>query len=213
MSVEINLKEIERRANYAAFQDGLMEIFMGVFLITFGGGMATGRGITVPFMVFVIFIANPILKRIKERHIYPRIGYVKLPQEDETDTKGIGIAAVIFIVFLLSSLGVTIWIMGSEAGMEFWMTYILPPSTGFMMALGPFWLGQTYGLVRGYVFAVLFLLLGIIIPVFRIASGYEAVGLICSIVGIITLTTGIILFSRFLRKYPATEGDIVYDEG
>lgn len=213
MSFDINLKEIERRANYAAFQDGLMEVFMGFFLTTFGGGMATGRGTIIPFIVFFIFFANPILKRIKERYIYPRVGYVKLPQENESDAKGIGIAAVIFIVFLLSSLGVTIWIMGADTGVEFWMTYILPPSTGFMMAIGPFWLGQTYGLVRGYVFAALFLLLGIIVPVFGIASGYEAVGLICSIVGVITLTTGIIQFTRFLRKYPAAEGEIVYDEG
>jgi len=213
MSVEINLNEIERRANYAAFQDGLMEIFMGFFLITFGGCMATGKGIMVPFMVFVIFIANPILKRIKERHIYPRVGYVKLPQEDETETKGIGIAAVIFIVFLLSSLGVTIWIMGTNTGMEFWMRYILPPSTGFMMAIGPYWLGQTYGLARGYVFAALFLLSGIFVPVLGIASGYKAVGLICSFMGVITLTTGTIMFTRFLRKYPAAEGEVILDEG
>jgi hypothetical protein len=212
MTVKIDLKEIERRANHAAFQDGLMEIFMGLFLIFFGGGIST-KGTIVPFIVFTIFFANPILKRIKERYIYPRVGYVKLPQEEDTDTKGIGIAAVIFIVFLLSSLGFTIWIMGTDAGMDFWKTYILPPSTGFMMAIGPFWLGQTYGLVRGYIFALLFLLLGIVMPVFGIASGYEAVGLICTIVGVIILTTGIILFTRFLRIHPAVEGEIIYDEG
>ena len=212
MSVEIDLKEIERRANYATFQDGLMEIFMGLFLIFFGGAMAT-RGTIVPFVVFAILFANPILKRVKERYIYPRVGYVKLPQEDETEAKGIGIAAVIFVVFLLSSLGIIIWIMGIDAGKDFWMTYILPPFTGFMMAIGPYWLGQTYGLVRGYIFSALFLILGITIPLFGVASGYEAVGLICSIMGVITLTTGIILFTRFLRKHPAAEGDIIYDEG
>ena len=93
MTVKIDLKEIERRANYAAFQDGLIEIFMGLFLVFFGGAMAT-KATIVPFIVFAIFFANPILKRIKERHIYPRVGYVKLPQEEDTDTKGIGIAAV-----------------------------------------------------------------------------------------------------------------------
>jgi hypothetical protein len=212
MTVKIDLKEIERRANYAAFQDGLIEIFMGLFLVFFGGAMAT-KATIVPFIVFAIFFANPILKRIKERHIYPRVGYVKLPQEEDTDTKGIGIAAVLFIVFLLGSLGITIWIMGTDTGIDFWKTYILPPFTGFMMAIGPFWLGQTYGLVRGYIFALLFLVLGIVIPVFGVASGYVAVGLICTIVGVIILTTGIILFTRFLRIHPAAEGEIIYDEG
>jgi hypothetical protein len=41
MSVEINLKEVERRANFAAFQDGLMEIFMGVITLTTGTIMFT----------------------------------------------------------------------------------------------------------------------------------------------------------------------------
>ena len=91
------------------------------------------------------------------------------------------------------------------------MTYILPPCTGFMMAIGPFWLGQTYGLVRGYVFASIFLLSGIAMPVFGIASGYEAVGLLCTIVGLITLTVGVIMFARFLRKYPAAKGEGLTD--
>ena len=38
MSTMIDLKQIERRANYAAFQDGLMEIAMGLFQFFFGGG-------------------------------------------------------------------------------------------------------------------------------------------------------------------------------
>lgn len=213
MSINIDLNEIERRANYAAYQDGLMEIFMGLFLISFGGGMATGsKGIPITTALFTIFFVNPVWKRIKERHIYPRAGYVKLPQEAETNPKGIGIAAVIFVVFLLGSMGVTVWIMGTDQGIDFFMTYILPPSTGFMMAIGPFWLGQTYGLVRGYVFSALFLLSGILIPVFGIASGYQAVSLLCSIVGAVTLTTGIILFTRFIRKYPAAESDILKSE-
>ena len=204
MSANINIKEIERKATFAAFQDGLMEIFLGAFLFFFGGTLAT-NGTMAPFIVCAIIFANPALKRIKARYIYPRTGYVKLPQEDSDEAKGIGIATVIFIVFLLGSMGLTMWIMGNDAGKNFWMTYILPPSTGFMMAIGPFWLGQTYGLVRGYILAGLFLLSGIAMPVFKIASGYEAVGLMCTIIGLITLIVGGIMFTRFLRKYPASE--------
>jgi len=204
MSAFIDIKEVERKATYAAFQDGLMEIFMGVFLFFFGGTLAT-NGTLAPFIVCAVVFANPAYKRIKERYIIPRTGFVKLPQEDNDEAKGIGIAAVIFIVFLLGSMGLTMWILGKDPGLDFWMTFILPPSTGFMMAIGPFWLGQTYGLVRGYILAGLFLLSGIAMPVFRIASGYEAVGLMCTIIGLITLIVGGVMFSRFLRKYPASE--------
>jgi len=33
MSTEFNLSEIKKRANAAALQDGLMEVFMGLFLV------------------------------------------------------------------------------------------------------------------------------------------------------------------------------------
>ena len=74
-----------------------------------------------------------------------------------------------------------------------------------MMAFGPFWLGQTYGLVRGYVFAALLVLGGIAIPVLGIATGYDAVGLECLLLGLLSLISGGILFARFLRRYPVEE--------
>jgi hypothetical protein len=206
MSNNLNLEEIKKRANHAALQDGLMEVFMGLFLFFFGGALATNVGAGVPFIVLAIFFAPPFIERIKVRYIYPRIGYVKLPPDPNTTGKGIVTAAVLFVVFLLGSMGVSMGLLGSDAGLELFMTYILPPSAGFMMAIGPFWLGQTYGLVRGYIMAGLFLLSGIAIPVFGIGSGYEGVGLLCTIAGLIALVVGIIMFARFLRKYPAAEG-------
>jgi hypothetical protein len=205
MSLKIDLKEIKRRANHAAFQDGLMEIFMGLFLFFFGGAMATSAGAGVPFIVFAIFFANPLIERIKVRYIYPRIGYVKLPPEPETTGIGIAKAAILFVVVLLGSMGISMGLMGQDAGLDFFLTYIVPPFSGFMLAIGPYWLGQTYGLTRGYILAALLLLGGIAMPVFGIASGYEAVGLLCTIVGLIALITGTILFTRFIRKHPAEQ--------
>lgn len=212
MSLNIDIKEVERKANHTAFQDGLIDIFLGVFLIFFGGSMATKASIA-PFAALVIFLAIPMLKRVKERYIYPRIGYVKLPQEDESEAKGIGIAAIVFILFLLGSLAILSWIKGLEVGKDFWMTYILPPFTGFALAIGPFWLGQTYRLVRGYIYAALFIILGFAIPLLKIASGYEAVGLLCSILGIITLATGTYLFTSFLRRFPPVDVEMITEEG
>ena len=206
MSIEFDLKTIERKVNYAAYQDGLMEILLGVFLIFFGGSLTVGTTI-IPFIVIAIFFGKPILNRIKNKWIYPRAGYVKLPQEDDVDTRGIGIAALVFVILLLGSLGVSLYILGIEAGMSFWRSYILPPSTGFMLAIGPFWLGQTYSLVRGYLYAALFIISGILIPISGFASGYEAVGLICTFVGTIIMVAGIFMFTRFLKRYPPqTEG-------
>ncbi len=197
---KIDLSEIQRRANYAAYQDGLVEIFMGVFLLFIAGAMQSKTAI-IPFAVITVFFAKPLLEHIKKRFIYPRTGYVRLPQDKEADAKGIAIATVVFIVVLLAALGISIVVKGSEVGLIFFMTYILPPFTGFMMAMGPYYLGETYGLKRGYLFAALFLLGGIAMPVFDIAVGYAAVALLCLVVGLIILITGITMFTRFIQKY------------
>ena len=203
MNIKLNLKDIERRANYAAFQDGLMEIFMGLFLFFFGGALTTNPAVGTIFIVVTIFFARPLIERIKKRYIYPRTGYVRLPPDPNTTGKGIGISAFVFIIILLGAMVISMLVLGQDAGIEFFLTYIVPPFTGVMLAIGPYWLGQTYGLLRGYLWAALFVLGGIAMPVFSIASGYDAVGIMCTVVGLVTLVTGTIMFTSFIRKYPA----------
>ena len=214
MTSTLDLKEIERRANYAAFQDGLMEILMGLFLFFYGGTLATDAlPIGLVFILLAVFFAKPLTEHIKKRYIYPRTGFVRLPPDPNTTGKGIGIAAIVFIVILLGAMAVSMAVLGQDAGLDFFLTYIVPPFSGFMLAIGPYWLGQTYGLLRGYLWAALFVLGGIAMPVFSIASGYAAVGMICTVVGLFTLVTGTVMFTRFILKYPATEDEIVFNEG
>lgn len=202
MSQHLDLEKIERRVQQSVFQDGLMEIMLGGFLLVTSASLAASAKL-IPFIsVLVVFLGNPLLERLKKRYIYPRIGYVKLRPEKEADPKGIAVAAILFVVILLGSTGIFPLAMGEDRGWAFWFNYFLPASTGFMLAIGPFWLGETYGVKRGYVFAALFLLSGIAIPVLGIASGYEAVGLECLLVGVISLISGATMFTRFLRKYP-----------
>jgi len=206
MSLNLDLKEIERRPNYAAFQDGLTEIFLGLFLVFYGGTLASDTlPIGVVIILVTVFFGKSAVEGVKKRYIYPRAGYVRLPEDPHTTGKGIGISAVVMVVVLLAVLGISMALLGQRPGVNFFLTYIVPPASGLMLAIGPFWLGQTYGLVRGYVLALLFILGGIAMPVFKIASGYEAVGLLCSVMGLIALVIGGIMFVHFLRKYPAEE--------
>lgn len=209
MSVKLDLKEIERKANYAAYQDGLTEISMGLFLFFYGGALASDvLPISIVFIFFAIFFAKPLFERVKKRYIYPRTGYVKLPKDPHTTGKGIAISAVVMVVALLAAMGISMAVLGQKPGLDFFLTYIVPPASGFMLAIGPYWLGQTYGLRRAYIWAALFVLGGIAMPVFGIASGYEAVGLVCIVVGLITFVTGTLMFVRFIRKYPPEPTEI-----
>jgi hypothetical protein len=204
MTLKLDLKEIERRANQAAYQDGLTEIFMGLFLFFYGGSLATDTlPVGIIFIVFAVFFAKPAIERIKRRYIYPRTGYVKVHEDPNTTAKGIGISAIIMVVVLLSAMAISMAILGQNQGMHFFLTYIVPPASGFMLAIGPYWLAQTYGLIRGYVWAVLFIFGGIAMPIFQIATGYEAVGLLCTVIGLIILIVGVLMFVQFIRQNPA----------
>lgn len=206
MSIPIDLIEIERRANHAAFQDGLMEIAMGLFLFFYGGSLASDNlPIGIVMILVAVFFGKPLIERIKQRYIYPRSGYVKLPDDPHTTGKGIAISVLVMVVALLSVMAISMTVLGQKPGLNFFLTYIVPPASGLMLAIGPYWLGQTYGLARGYFLAVLFILGGIAMPLFGIASGYEAVGLLCTVMGLIALLIGGFMFVRFLRKYPPEE--------
>ena len=214
MTTPIDLKEIEKRANYAAYQDGLMEIAMGLFLFFYGGALATDTlSVAIIFIIVTVFFGKRSFERIKQRYIYHRIGYVKLPEDPHATGKGIAIAAVIMVVALLGTMFLAMAILGQDPGLEFFLSYIVPPASGFMLAIGPYWLGQTYGLVRGYAWAVLFVLGGIAMPLFSIASGYQAVGLLCTVMGLVTLATGTIMFLRFIRRYPVADQEAALKGG
>lgn len=191
-----------------------MEIFMGLFLLFFGGALATDTiSIALILAVATPFFGGWAIKRIKERHIYPRTGYVKLPEDPNATGKGIAIAAVLMVITLLGAMGISMAFFGQDAGVDFFLTYIVPPASGFMLAIGPYWLGQTYGLRRGYLWAALFLLGGIAMPVFSIASGYTAVGILCTAVGLLVLVTGTVMFIRFIYRYPVSNQETALNGG
>jgi hypothetical protein len=200
MSTNLDLKEIERRANQVIFQDGLTEIVLGTFLVLYGGALTTEAFPWYLIVLAAIFLGKPAIERIKTKYIYPRTGYVKLPPEPKSTGKGIAIVAAASIVGLIALMALSMLIVGRSQGMIIFLTYIVPPVTGILMAIGPLWMVQKYGLLRGYVWAGLFVLSGFAIPLLDIAIGYQAVGLMCLIGGLVILLAGSIIFIRFLRS-------------
>ena len=198
------MKAIERQVYRAAYQDGLLETFLGGYLFIFGSLMVAKPGMA-SFSALTIFVIRPLFTKVKNRYTYPRVGYVKLPQENESAGKEIGLTAILFIVILVASLIVLSALMGNESGKEFWFRWFLPVLASILFSFGPLWMGRTYGLKRAYFIAVLIPLLGISMAITGIFTGYAAVGVICLTGGFLSLVSGVIMFSRFLRKYPVEE--------
>ncbi|MFC2078808.1 hypothetical protein ACFLSZ_02390 [Candidatus Bipolaricaulota bacterium] len=203
MSQATSINHVEMKAMRATIRDGITELQLGSMLLVFGVLLY----LVMPFAVFgALFplVLVPTGSFLKRRFVYPRIGYAKVARQPHA-IRGIVIAAIVFLAVLLTSLGVFALILGFDRGSSLWLSHFVPAFTGAMLAIGPWVVARTYRLIRWYVFAALFILAGICLPLFHIATGYAAVALECAVVGGLSLSYGLGLFLTFLRKYPVED--------
>ena len=201
MTEQVTLDDFERRVLAAAFQDGLMELLLGVYLLILGLILQTSAAL-IPFSLLLLLLYVRLYERLKQRLIYPRVGYVKLPVDTRTEVKSILLTTLGSLALLLAIIPILRWRLGPEQGWELWFQHIVPAAIGILIAFGPLWMSQTYAVRRGYFFAALSVLLGIVIPFMGDFTGYEAVGLACLLLGSLFLIVGGFLFARFVAQQP-----------
>jgi hypothetical protein len=200
MEQNTQLAEVEKRVNQAVYEDGLVEAFCGLFLITIGTLFQVDPSIS-GFAVLLIFVFRPVLERAKQRWIYPRSGYMN-PIQDKKELAGIVIAGGLFVLLLVGTLLITIQFRGVESGRALFLDYLMPPMVGILLAIGPWWMAQEKHIGRGYVWSGMFIALGFAMPIFQIRGGYAAVGLSCTVVGLAMLITGIVVLVNFVHRHP-----------
>jgi|GEM_PF-1841553 hypothetical protein len=203
MSKTNSIRNVELKAMQATARDGITEMFLGGMLLVFSWLFSLGTPLAAFGALFPLAL-NPLGKLLKRKFVYPRIGYAKVSQQPHA-FRNIGFAAVGFIVFIMASLGVFALILGFARGYSLWLSHFVPAVAGLMMAIGPWVVARTYKLTRWYIIAGLFILGGVCLPLFHVATGYSAVFLESAIVGTFSLLYGIGLFVTFLRKYKVTE--------
>ena len=107
MSDKINLKEMEQNAYKRLNEDGLMELLMGAILFvvssTFGGASTLS-----PFLALYVIFIKQIVEGFKKRYTYPRIGYLRLPEEEG---KKIGIGILTYMGGVMLALVVLIYLL------------------------------------------------------------------------------------------------------
>ena len=194
------MDNVEMKAMRATIRDGVTEILLGAMLLLFGVLFYLETPFAALSVLFPL-VLNPLGRLLKRRFVYPRIGYARVARQPHA-LRGVAIAAVAFVVVVLGGFGVFVLIMGSDRGSSLGLSHFVPALVGAVMAIGPWTVAQTYRLIRWYIFAALFVLGGICLPLFHVATGYEAVSLESAIVGGLALIYGIGLFLTFLRKYP-----------
>jgi hypothetical protein len=200
MTQNLNLKEIEKKAYRDSQQDGLMEVMMGLILMTFGGFFYSP---VFSFYILLIVFAGRIVEFIRRRYTYPRIGFVKFHEENPKDAlTGVFLfeVAVIVIMFTLIS------IFGEVTDYSQWVDW--SPLFFGMILVGPFAHAQSKsGNVRYTGYAILSVVLGLFFSLAEFASGRTGLILYLVLMGGFLFISGLFIFARFLRRYPlATTG-------
>jgi hypothetical protein len=211
MSTSKELDAIALKVQQAYYEDGLADLFMGVIFIGLAS-VFTLLAHHVTFLVFMIITLNPLfygplIEAAKRRWVYPRVGYVKLKPFEETSTRG-----VLLILVLIASIvllpPVVLFIISGYAGLFFWLVWIAPPGFGLLIAIGPFILARRYHLTRYYLFAILFPVIGVIVPWLNLtvpnayAAFFTTFAIQTAIIGLLALVSGTVRFLQFLHRYP-----------
>ena len=195
MSPAIDLLKIEKKAYRDSQQDGLMEVMMGLILMTFGGFFYSP---IFAFYILLIIFSGKIVEFVRRRYTHPRIGFVKFHEENPKDAlKGVFLFefAVIVIIFTLIS------IFGDVTDYSQWIKW--SPLFFGMILVGPFaHAASRSGSIRYTRYAILSVVLGLFFSLIEFGSGYAGLILYLIFIGIFLFLSGLVIFTLFLRKYP-----------
>ncbi|MDY6911803.1 MAG: hypothetical protein SVM79_05555, partial [Chloroflexota bacterium] len=189
MSADIDLKEIEQKTWQAFFKDGLVDMVMGIFLLTPGIRILTDNvWCTFGFLVAVLVMVGGKLVTAQ------RIGRVRFgTKRRQRLFKGY----VVFTIVLLAVLAVWVIVLGwvdTSAGIR---AAILGIGIMSIYSAVAYWIDIRRWYIYGALLGTGFIFLEL---------DYEPAGPIAFIVaGCIVLALGLGTFIRFLRKYPNPE--------
>jgi hypothetical protein len=210
-SVERQFKDAEIRARRHWYADGVAEIVVGAAFLAVacyfalqaavvargaaGGPAKTLVNILLPVLVFVaVAAARSLVRRVKERLVYPRAGYVAF-----ADVRGprwlpglVGAAVGALTVVLLRR----------APGLETW----LPAFQGFLVGGALASLARTSGLPRLLVPGLLVMLCGIAVSLLRLPAAVSW-ALVFAASGAIICASGSLALGGFLREAPPKEAE------
>ena len=191
MESNINIGAIERKTRRLQFQDGLMDILLGVHLLLTYFVIEYRLLLNIPLIV----IGPVVIEEIRKRTTYPRTGYAKMAKQGTTAlriilTCMVGIivlAAVTAVIFLLIGLPVQ----------NNWHNVIKIAVVLFIPVIFGL-LAHEHGVYRWLIYGVLIGLGGL---AFRSIAPHSLQYYFAVLGGVVTLI-GVKIFSDFLKRNP-----------
>jgi hypothetical protein len=202
MTDKINLNDMEKKAHRLLNEDGMMELLMGAILFVTSTSF-TGTASFTPFLgVYVVFMRN-IIEAYRKRITYPRIGYLKLPDEASKDV-GLGIL-MFFGVIILALIVFISLVYGQITGVLLYKW--IPALIGLILFGGLYYNYERTGDKVNLIYIIIGLLSGIVFSIIdhdNVKAGPVYHLLLMSGVFI---SAGIIRLYNFTRRYPVISVD------
>ncbi|MHC4085163.1 MAG: hypothetical protein ACYSWZ_02630 [Planctomycetota bacterium] len=196
MKQEINVKQIEQKTFRDSQQDGLMEFVMGICMLAMSTRLLSR--VLIGMFPIAVILFSPILSALRNRFTYPRTGFVKLIEDKPKDVIA-GIALVTLIIIAILAVAFIIFADVRDFGL--WMRWV-PLWAGIMLAGMFVSLAAKAATARYYIFAVYSLVVGLVLSLPQFAEVETGTLLYFFAMGVFLTPFGLLLFIRFLQKYP-----------
>ena len=193
------LKKLRQETTQKSMEDGLWYIPFSLILLLVSASVQMPY--LTPFIALIIVFGPKAIECLREKYTYPRIGYVKL-QEEAPQEMGRGIIGFLFITFLVP-ISMVIIMLSIEITLSTLFQW-LPFAFGVIMVGPSLYLVDATGSRIFYLFGIAASSTGFLIS-YLISQGI--LGFILYMLGwsIVTMIVGILLFLRFVSKYPVIE--------
>ncbi len=206
MTKQNTLREIEKKAYMSYHQDGLLDIFVGLYAIAFGLGMIAdkilefGFGAIMPAILIAIVL--PIWIEAKRKITMPRIGFVKF------GTRGSNKLFALLLGLAVAGLGVFmlfgVFLATGQIGRPWWIEILFQYGM-IWIGLGSAVIGSlfayTMGLKRLYGYGLLTFALFASGHFLSIPFEYLLLA-----IGSVIIASGAALLVQFIRRYPLPKG-------
>jgi hypothetical protein len=189
MTMDADLKKLERRAFLTFFQDGLWDIFIGLFVLGWGLSML----MDTDYLIGVWFLAFWFIALGLKRWLtYPRIGYARLGQQ-----KTRVVSRLVIILAVVALAGALMAVLVSSGSRPQWLMDYFPMLFSGMLALIVAGIAVWLGAYRFVLHAAFILIAGAVHQWLGVKWPHTFIA-----AGALSIIIGLYVLFRFLRRYP-----------
>lgn len=196
----IDLKELEKKAFTSYHQDGILDICIGLFILSFGIGMLCDM-----YWLYLLFYPSAFSVWLlgKKYVTVPRIGYVTFgPERSSQLRRLVGIGVVVLCVMVLASFG--LMVLATTNSIPPWVDMLINEYYALVVGIiGTALFAVTayfLDITRLYLYAVGTLI--VFVGSYVVSAGVQYGALV---VGVLVVVGGVIVLVQFMRLYPVPE--------